>query len=374
MLRRACPAESAGPQDMSQDHPASAPEPVPPADRPPDASGRQPDPSPPGTLPTPPGALPSAGSGEEPSAGASRRSPAHTWLRTALVALGALIGSLVAQSLVGLAILLALPSAPMSLALGGGTLAAIAFLIAWWLLVARESLPRLGLPPRPRRIIGGLLMGFLGGCLLMALIVVAGLPLGAWSIEVADDVAVGPLLGWTLVLLFASAFEEILFRGILMQELGQRWLLVGIIVSSLVFGGIHLGNPATQGRLVVALLLLNITLAGVLLAAAFLQSRDLWLPTGLHLGWNWAQGLLFGLPVSGLELPSVLRGSMSADAPRGLASPFGPESSLITTLVIGLIAIPWLVVLLRRGARLPVNEVTDVNGVNEVSASASPAA
>lgn len=330
----------------TQEDPDASPRPATPDDRPPAGDERQPAPSaeaPPEPPPGPPGEpLPTA---------AWLRRRAWPVLRGAL----ALAGSFVVQGIVVLAVLGFAPGAGMGTALLLGTGACCAFLLGWWWLVVAEPLSALGWSGPLRRIAAGLGTGLGAGVLLMAFIVGIGLATDAWTLKAAPAALLDlpAILGWSAVLSVAALFEEILLRGVLLQELGRSSLAAGVVVSSLVFAVIHVGNPATEGRLVVGMLVLNIFLAGLLLAAAFLHSGDLWLATGLHLGWNWAQGILFGLPVSGIDLPSFLTGTMSEAAPRVVAAPFGPEASVITTAVVGLAAIAWIAHVRRRGPRFP---------------------
>jgi CAAX protease family protein len=107
----------------------------------------------------------------------------------------------------------------------------------------------------------------------------------------------------TTVLLSAGLFivaalaEEALFRGYPLQTLTRaRLIWLGILLTSVPFAAIHLRNPNAGG----VLAFVNTALAGVWLAVAYLRTRSLWFPLGVHWAWNWALGALFGLPVSGI--------------------------------------------------------------------------
>lgn len=104
------------------------------------------------------------------------------------------------------------------------------------------------------------------------------------------------------VLLFVAALaEEAAFRGYPLQTLtraGLMWL--GVILTSVPFGFAHLWNP----NVVPGVTFANTALAGVWLGIAYLKTRSLWFPLGVHWGWNWALGWLFGLPISGGRLAS----------------------------------------------------------------------
>ncbi len=95
----------------------------------------------------------------------------------------------------------------------------------------------------------------------------------------------------------AALAEEALFRGYPLQTFARaRLIWVGVLLTSVPFALGHLENP-NAGSL---LAFVNTALAGVWLAVAYLKTRSLWFPLGVHWAWNWALGALFGLPVSGI--------------------------------------------------------------------------
>jgi hypothetical protein len=72
--------------------------------------------------------------------------------------------------------------------------------------------------------------------------------------------------------------------------------VLGVLLTSVPFAAVHLRNP----NVAAGFTFVNTALAGVWLAAAYLRTRSLWFPLGVHWAWNWALGSLFGLPVSGI--------------------------------------------------------------------------
>ena len=99
------------------------------------------------------------------------------------------------------------------------------------------------------------------------------------------------------IFIIAALAEEALFRGYPLQTLSRaRLAWLGVLLTSVPFAAVHLNNP--NGGQVLAFV--NTSLAGVWLAAAYLRTRSLWFPLGVHWAWNWALGSLFGLPVSGI--------------------------------------------------------------------------
>ena len=105
----------------------------------------------------------------------------------------------------------------------------------------------------------------------------------------------------------AALAEEAAFRGYPLQTMtraGLMWLAV--VLTSVPFGVVHLWNP----NVVPGVTFANTVIGGVWLAAAYLKTRSLWFPLGVHWGWNWALGSVFGLPISGVRYfsNSILRG------------------------------------------------------------------
>jgi len=142
------------------------------------------------------------------------------------------------------------------------------------------------------------------------------------------------------VLLVGAMQEEVVFRGYPFQRLveagGSRWgPVLGIAVLSLLFGLVHWGNPS---RTVFSTA--NTVLIGAVLAVAYLRTLSLWLPIGIHFGWNFTLGVVFGLPVSGLtNFAVVVQGR--AQGPRWLTGgDYGIEASAVATLVILLSLVP----------------------------------
>jgi membrane protease YdiL (CAAX protease family) len=128
-------------------------------------------------------------------------------------------------------------------------------------------------------------IAFIGGGLKFS---ISSMPLKAVLITV--------LLSAGLFIVAALA-EEALFRGYPLQTLTRaRLVWLGILLTSVPFAAIHLRNPNAGG----VLAFINTALAGVWLAVAYLRTRSLWFPLGVHWAWNWALGALFGLPVSGI--------------------------------------------------------------------------
>lgn len=109
-------------------------------------------------------------------------------------------------------------------------------------------------------------------------------------------------LGASAVLLFVAALaEEALFRGYPLQTLTRaRLAVLALLLTSVPFGLAHLSNP----NVIPGATFANTVIAGIWLGVAYLKTRSLWFPLGVHWAWNWALGGVFGLPISGRSLIS----------------------------------------------------------------------
>jgi membrane protease YdiL (CAAX protease family) len=200
-------------------------------------------------------------------------------------------------------------------------------------------------------------VGFLLDAGHLTVLFLVGLVGGWYSVVHATGPAqaVMILVGAFLLLLPAAAVEEITMRGYVLQRLEERygtgW---AVAVSSLLFACLHLENPGARSPMV----MLGLFLAGVHLSVGYLATRQLWLPIAMHTAWNVFEGPVFGVPVSGIEVPYTIV-KVSVHGPALLTGgQFGPEAGLpvlATTLVWT--AITWFV-----ARRLPGSRLTEASG------------
>jgi uncharacterized protein len=153
----------------------------------------------------------------------------------------------------------------------------------------------------------------------------------AWQTEPITTV-VTAVLGSFAVFIFVGYNEELLSRGYHLQTLASGTnLFWGVLISSSVFGLAHLGNP--NATWVSAA---GIFFAGIFLAYGYLRTGQLWLSIGLHIGWNFFEGVIFGFPVSGLDIYRLVRHQIQGPQ-LWTGGAFGPEAGLIVlpALLIG---------------------------------------
>lgn len=153
------------------------------------------------------------------------------------------------------------------------------------------------------------------------------------------------LLSGLLLYCIIAIQEEVIFRGILFRLLERglgSWVALGI--SALTFGWFHIANPGASWISSLAIALE----AGITLAAAYMLTRNLWLCIGLHWGWNFFEGTVFGFNVSG-NSPSVLVQSYTTGPSIWTGGEFGPEAGLITVILSAVVFSVLLFLAARRG-------------------------
>jgi membrane protease YdiL (CAAX protease family) len=149
--------------------------------------------------------------------------------------------------------------------------------------------------------IKNLLLGILLGAGALAFAAVIAMGFGGMSFQInrsfgADVISKTLAISFGVFVLAAIA-EEIVFRGYMLQTLlRSRMDFVAIVFTSALFMLIHADNPN-----VTYVGLANTFLAGIWFAVAYAKTRSLWLPIGLHFSWNWFQGSIFGMSVSGIK-------------------------------------------------------------------------
>jgi membrane protease YdiL (CAAX protease family) len=189
--------------------------------------------------------------------------------------------------------------------------------------------------------------GFVIGVALFASTVGVLCLAGACTIERGDGV--GAAMVGLAASVAAALSEEILFRAILFRIVEQRlgtW--IALAVSAALFGLVHALNAGATVTSTVAIMLE----AGILLAAAFVLTRRLWMVFGLHTAWNFTEGGLFGASVSGGAGHGLLASHF--DGPAWLTGgAFGPEASFVAIAICLGAGIAALAIAHRRGRFLP---------------------
>lgn len=145
--------------------------------------------------------------------------------------------------------------------------------------------------------------------------------------------------------IMAAVVEELFFRGILfrwIEEFGGSW--AALAITSTFFGLVHINNPGATWFSSLAIAVE----AGILLGGAYMLTRSLWMPMGLHAGWNFTQGFIFGVPVSGNPEQGLVTAKLSGPVLLS-GGPFGLEASLIAVVIATAAGICLVILALRKG-------------------------
>ncbi|MGC9670067.1 lysostaphin resistance A-like protein [Planosporangium sp. 12N6] len=237
---------------------------------------------------------------------------------------------------------------PLTLVLGAATAVLSVFAYAW---IVRRTERRDPVEVSRKGALGALSRGLLVGVGMFLAVIVNIAFLGDYTVvgwgSAAGAVA---LFGFTAG---AAVTEELIFRGILFRIVEGRfgtWL--SLVLTSLLFGLSHLFNPHATIWSALAIAIE----AGGMLAAAYAATRNLWVPIGLHFGWNFAEGAIFGTDVSGKSAPEgLLHGALSG--PTALSGgEFGPEASVYTLVAGVLLTVAFMWLARRRGHVVPLRK------------------
>jgi membrane protease YdiL (CAAX protease family) len=189
-----------------------------------------------------------------------------------------------------------------------------------------------------------LALGLLAGLLLFSVIVGIAAALGVYRI-IGEGNSKELLAAAITSAIFPAITEELFFRGILfrwIEEFGGSW--VALLLTSAFFGAAHLYNPHSSTVAAVGIAVE----AGVMLGAAYMLTRSLWLAMGIHAAWNFAQGEIYDIPVSGHPVHGLVDARLTG-APLLTGNGFGLEASLIAMVAATVFGLWLLWLAVRRG-------------------------
>ena len=219
---------------------------------------------------------------------------------------------------------------------------AIGLLLIYWLFVRwmeHRRVSEIFLTKAPAGIPAGVLIGAGLFTVTIAILSVVGVAhVGGYNAGQA-------LLAAINMAILSAIGEEIVFRGVVFRIFEEMFgTFIALLVSAALFGLIHMGNPGATALSGAAIALE----AGLLLGVAYAVTRSLWLPIGLHFGWNFAESGIFGSIVSGNSFKGLYTTTMTGpDLLTG--GKFGPEASVVAVAVCAAAALVILIVAIRRG-------------------------
>jgi membrane protease YdiL (CAAX protease family) len=193
------------------------------------------------------------------------------------------------------------------------------------------ALPKWGL-----RLLYGALVGIAAITVCFAVFVLAGW--GKIRKLNFSSAIVPEVIFYAILFIFVGFAEETLTRGYLMTALKttrNKWFI--LFAPAITFSVLHFSNPNFN-----PIAAINIFVIGIAFGMMFIQTGSLWMPIGYHITWNYFQGVVYGMPVSGIAAPSLV--SLEVNGPEVLTGgSFGAEGGLICTFVsLAVIAVAFL--------------------------------
>ena len=206
-------------------------------------------------------------------------------------------------------------------------------------LVEKRPISELSRPGLARELGAGVVFGALLFSLTIGVIAAFGgfhvMGINGWY----------PLLAAVPGFILAAVLEEVVIRGVVFRIL-ELWVgsWVALAFSAALFGFLHLSNPGADVQSAAAIMLE----AGILLAAAYMLTRRLWFCIGIHFAWNFTQGAVFSVSVSGRATTGLLQSEMMG--PVWLTGgAFGAEASVIAVVICTIAGLLFLRVAHRMG-------------------------
>ena len=271
------------------------------------------------------------------------------------------LAAIVAISFLGGVATQAVQGNPILTFLAGIVSAALALLVYRW--VVRRTERRIVTEAGAKGAFSGLGIGVVIGIALFGAVIGNIALLGAYRLEgMGSGSGLIGLLGFMAA---AAVTEELLYRGVLFRIIEERtgtW--IAMTITAIVFGGSHLLNPHATlwGAIAIAIE------AGVLLVAAYVATRKLWLPIGIHFGWNIAASGIFSTTVSGADTPQGLLEATLSGPELITGGAFGPEGSIYSVGLCLIASVVLFWVAKRRGHIVPLRR--RARATTEVLASA----
>jgi membrane protease YdiL (CAAX protease family) len=230
---------------------------------------------------------------------------------------------------------------PLTLVLGVAT--AVLTLLAYrWIVrrTERRTPVEVALDGAAAKAGRGLLIGVgMFAAVIATIAALGGYEVAGWG-SVAGAVA---LFGFVAA---AAVTEELIFRGIVFRIVeGRVGTGLALALTSLLFGLSHLFNPHATLWSTIAIAIQ----AGGMLGAAYAATRTLWVPIGVHFGWNFAESAIFGTDVSGTSAPEGLLDGVTSGSVALSGGQFGPEASVAAVVAGAMLTVVFLWLARRRG-------------------------
>ena len=190
-----------------------------------------------------------------------------------------------------------------------------------------------------RRLVPHTLLGLLVGFVFMVLVVCTIVASDCADVDWNAFVSSQKQFSVFMMFLAVAVGEEMICRGVIFRWIDERWSTwIALLVSAVFFGWMHISNDNATWWSSLAIAIE----AGLLLGAAYKWSGSLWLPIGIHWAWNYTQGNVFGLAVSGSNAGNTVLVTTVNGPDIITGGAFGPEASIISVILGTLLTIIFL--------------------------------
>ena len=185
------------------------------------------------------------------------------------------------------------------------------------------------------------LIGLAAGAGLFFLALLICLAAGSVRLAPSESFSITAIILTFLGYIIQGNAEEVMCRGHFMVSVSRRYpVWLGVALNSILFACLHLGNPGFG-----VLPFINILLFGFAMSLLFLRTGNIWMVSAVHTAWNFVEGCVFGVLVSGIDTgDSIL--SVASDTSKSLINggSFGLEGGLAVTAVyvIGIIVLLFI--------------------------------
>ena len=179
-------------------------------------------------------------------------------------------------------------------------------------------------------------IGLVVGFVMMAVIVLVGVVTGSMTLTFNPEAATGAGIGMLVLLFFGFVLqgmsEEVLWRGYFLVSLARKkgYMWMAVIVNAVAFAALHLGNAG-----IAPLAFVNLILFGIFASVYFVKRGNIWGIAAIHSIWNFAQGNIFGVLVSGNDFgTTVFESEINESMTLVNGGDFGLEGGILVTIVL----------------------------------------
>lgn len=201
-----------------------------------------------------------------------------------------------------------------------------------WKVLFKNDLSLIGLKVLNKKEVKNLILGLVMGiiAITLAFILILLSKSGVLVNSLLEPRFSLSLVLYLILFILVGFAEELLSRGYIIGAMeasnNNKWF--AIMVSAVIFSLMHYGNNGFS-----FIPFLNIFLVGILFGVMYVKTKSIWLSTGFHITWNFFQGCIYGMPVSGITTPKLYEMTFVGNSILN-GGTFGPEGGLIVTMVI----------------------------------------